>query len=174
MAAASSEWGDCIASDLLGFILHVYVCMYMCLPRNAPIFPNWSASSHTWRMLLLIVLQNRTLLIYLFTDPIHSCLFSLFFSFSFFVLRRTSDPGSPSRLLSALPELQCVPSCLSRECLSPFFPRRLASNCAYPRCSPLSAVDSIIFFVFFSITQKLSTHTKDSDPRPYSINSSNR
>ena len=42
-----------------------------------------------------------------------------------------------------------MPSFLSREELSIFFPRRLASNCTYPRCQALSAVDS-----FFALLQK--------------------
>ena len=46
---------------------------------------------------------------------------------------RNSDPGSHSRHSSLPPPspLRSVPSWLSLEELSSFFPRRLASNCAY-------------------------------------------
>ena len=39
-----------------------------------------------------------------------------------------------------------MPSFLSREDFSLFFPRRLASNCAYPRCQELLTIES--FFIF--------------------------
>ena len=44
------------------------------------------------------------------------------------------DPGPRSGPSSPLPTTAHVPPFLSREASSFFFPRRLASNCTYPRC----------------------------------------
>ena len=44
--------------------------------------------------------------------------------------------------------LRHVPSFLSREEFSIFFPRRLASNCTYPRCLALSTVDPFFLLHF--------------------------
>ena len=57
-----------------------------------------------------------------------------------------SDPGSHSRLLP-LPHCGSCLTFLSPGGFSPFFPRRLASNCAYPRYEPLSAADPSFFFL---------------------------
>ena len=46
---------------------------------------------------------------------------------------RKSDPESHSRLFCPPPYYGSCLAFLSREDLSSFFPRRLASNCAYPR-----------------------------------------
>ena len=46
---------------------------------------------------------------------------------------RNSDPGSHSRLFSPPTHYGSCLAFLSRENFSSFFPRRLASNCAYPR-----------------------------------------
>ena len=58
-----------------------------------------------------------------------------------------SDPGSHSRLFPPPTHYGSCLSFLSRVDFSSFFPRRLASNCAYPR-QALSAVDP--FFIFAS------------------------
>ena len=57
-----------------------------------------------------------------------------------------SDPGSHSRLLP-LPHCGSCLTFLSPGGFSPFFPRRLASNCAYQRYEPLSAADPSFFFL---------------------------
>ena len=46
---------------------------------------------------------------------------------------RNSDPGSHSRLFSPPTQNDSCLALLSREDFSSFFPRRLASDCAYPR-----------------------------------------
>ena len=51
--------------------------------------------------------------------------------------------------------LRHVPSYLSREEVSIFFPRRLASNCTYPRCWALSAVDPFFVFALLQIKSNL-------------------
>ena len=56
---------------------------------------------------------------------------------------RNSDPGSHSRLFSPPHYGPCLVF-LWREGFSLIFPRRLASNCAYPRWA-LSAVDLLFF-----------------------------
>ena len=50
-----------------------------------------------------------------------------------------------SRLFSALPATVRAFHFLTREDFSSFFPRRLPSNCAYPRYAP-SAIDPFSFF----------------------------
>ena len=57
---------------------------------------------------------------------------SNFFFIPFSLPSRSSAPGSLSRLFSPLPAT-CAPLFLSREDCSPFFPRRLASNCVVLR-----------------------------------------
>ena len=70
--------------------------------------------------------------------------FATFYS-SFSLPRRSSDRGSPVSKGSSSPSpLRYVPSFLSREGFSPFLPRQLASNCAYPRRKALSAVQPLI------------------------------
>ena len=50
--------------------------------------------------------------------------------------RRNSDPGSPSRLFSSSPTtVRAFKFYRAKKGFSPFFPRRLASNCACPRYS---------------------------------------
>ena len=49
--------------------------------------------------------------------------------------------------------LRYLPSFLSREQFSIFFPRRLASNCTYPRCKALSAVDPFCFLHVYKYNQ---------------------
>ena len=61
---------------------------------------------------------------------------------------RNSDPGSHSRPFSPPTHYGSCLAFLSREDFSSFFPRRLASNCAFPR-KALSAVDP--FFIFANI-----------------------
>ena len=78
--------------------------------------------------------EKRPPCLHFFFFPIRCTVSALFFCL---LPSRTSDPGSHtgSRLFSPLPTTGLVraflPS-LSREHLSPFFLRRLASNCAYP------------------------------------------
>ena len=74
----------------------------------------------------------------------HPCLFvrSFVFFVPFVILALLSSPSLPvvvqirGRIAGPPPPslLRYVPSVLSREYCSIFFPRRLASNCAYPRC----------------------------------------
>ena len=76
---------------------------------------------------------------------------------------RGSFPPSPLRFVSSI--------CIARRLrFSPFLPRRLASNCAYPR-SALSAVDPFVFF--FAYIFKISPR-RDSNARTNTINSSIR
>ena len=80
-----------------------------------------------------------------------------------------SSPGSHSRLFLPPPRYGSCLAFLSREESSFFFPRRLASNCAYPR-KALSAVDP--FFIFankFKISPR-----RDSNSRTSTSNSSIR
>ena len=73
---------------------------------------------------------------------------------------RNSDPESHSRLFS--PPTHCG-SCLAflkREDFSSFFPRRLASNCAYPRPRTLSAVDPFVFLQINSKSRHGGVQTK--------------
>ena len=60
---------------------------------------------------------------------------------------RNTDPGSHSRLFFPPPHYGSCLVFLSREDFSSFFPRRLASNRAYPRWA-LSAVIRWPFFIF--------------------------
>ena len=53
--------------------------------------------------------------------------------------------------------LRHVPSFLSREEVSIFFPRRLASNCTYSRCWALSAVGPFFFVAFLQIKSNIIT-----------------
>ena len=64
-----------------------------------------------------------------------------------------SDPGSHSGPSSSLPTSACA--FISRGESSIFFPRRLASNCTYPRCLALSAVIPF-FFAFLQIRSNKS------------------
>ena len=73
------------------------------------------------------------------STPVQGCFFLFFFPIPFIVFAlllslppsRNSDPGSHRRLFSPPPHCGSCLAFLSREKLS--FPRRLASNCAYPR-----------------------------------------
>ena len=56
---------------------------------------------------------------------------------------RNSDPGSNSKLFSPPTHYGSCLAFLSREDFSSFFPRRLASDCAYPRYA-LSVVDPFL------------------------------
>ena len=84
----------------------------------------------------------------------------LFFSIPFIILAPLSSPSLPvvtqiwGHIAGPPPSpLRYVPSFISREELSIFFPRRLASNCAYPRCyEALSAADPL--FAFLQIKPK--------------------
>ena len=72
----------------------------------------------------------------------HNIFFSFFFSTLFIVFAllvlhppsRGSDPGSHSRLFYPLPTTVCASRFYREKDSAVFFPRRLASNCAYPRC----------------------------------------
>ena len=76
---------------------------------------------------------------------------------------RNSDPGSHSRLFSPLTHYGSCLAFLSREDFSPFFPRRLASTCAYPRYA-LSAVDPYLFIFFFA-SKFIISPRRDSNSR---------
>ena len=65
---------------------------------------------------------------YIFSIPF--TIFALLFSLP---PSRNSDPGSHGRLFSPPTHGGSCLAFLSREDFSSFFPRRLASNCAYPR-----------------------------------------
>ena len=112
------------------------------------------------------VVYSHTRFLFFFYFPSH-LLCSPFYSLP---PSRNSDPGSRDRLF--FPPTHCG-SCLafsSREDFSSLFPRRLASNCAYPR-SALSAVDPFVFF--FAYIFKISPR-RDSNARTNTINSSIR
>ena len=64
-----------------------------------------------------------------------------------------SSPPSP---------LRCVPSFLKREEFSTFFPRRPASNCAYPRYRALSAVGVLREKTSYTSVQGLALSTSTS------------
>ena len=73
--------------------------------------------------------------------PLPVIMFALIFSLP---PSRNSHLGSHNRLFSPAPHCGSCLAFLSREDFSSFFPRRLASNCAYPR-QALSAVDPFLF-----------------------------
>ena len=80
--------------------------------------------------------------IYFYFFSIPFIIFALLLSLS---PSRNSDPGSHSRLFSPPAHYGSCIAFFSREDFSSFFPRRLTSNCAYPR-QALSAVDPVSFF----------------------------
>ena len=91
-------------------------------------------------------------------------LYTLFFSIPFIILAFLLSPSLAVVVVAQIrghiagppppSPLRYVPLFLSREEFSNLFPRRLASNCAYPRCKAFSAVDP--FFCIFSYTVKIS------------------
>ena len=91
------------------------------------------------------------------------------FPLSFSLPRRNSDPGSLSWLFP--PPLRYTPSVFSRED-SNYFPRRLASNCAYPRCYALSAVDSYEFFTVLQLHSKIQPARGIRTPEPSTVGGS--
>ena len=88
-----------------------------CIPGAPPIIPQ------QFLMLRLVDVFTFIFSCRLLSSPI-------FFSLP---LRRNSDPGLHSRLFSPPPHYDSCLVFLSREYYSSFFPRRLASKCAYPR-----------------------------------------
>ena len=112
-------------------------------------------------------INSWILRVYLF-----SCSSLLFIVFAHRLLSllptRNSDPGSHSRLFFPLPAT--VRTCLHfyREKISAFFfPRRLASNCAYPRFKALSTIrvrkrhpPGILnaLFIFFRVMGRRGLH----------------
>ena len=107
----------------------------------------------------------RTILRSIYIYPFH-LLPSSFFSLSLLVVAQIR--GHIQQALLPPSPLRFVPSILSREDFSSFFPRRLASNCAYPRQALSAVVPS-----FFAKKVKISPR-RGSNSRTNNIDSSIR
>ena len=113
-----------------------------CTEYNVPGNAAWRVDQKQYHAIVLDT-TSRT---YERQQPRNFFLFFFFLSFFlfhpiyiFFALlfslppSRNSDPGSHSRLFSPPPHCGSCLAFLSRADFSSFFPRRLASTCAYPR-----------------------------------------
>ena len=88
------------------------------------------------------------LFLFFFFFSIPFIIFALLFSLP--LINRNSDPGSHSRLFPPPTHYGSCFAFLSREDFSSFLPRRIPSNCAYPRY----ALPAVVPFIFFQIIPK--------------------
>ena len=148
-------------------ILKYLTCLCVSLSdRFASPWHRKTAGSSTWWFTLsaaCLELRWRPL------DPIYyictlRSLYALISPSPFLPPRRNSDPVTKQTLLSR-PHYDTRLHFISRERFGTFFPRRLASNCAYPRYEALSAVccwspENENFHMI-----QHSTKNRDSNPR---------
>ena len=129
---------------LAGYELHRSVCCLLVVPHVARLSRLCRGRPRQCSRRLP---AGRALFVFLV--KISNCLFVRFLFFCFFfsnpliifalvfslppINSRNSDPGSHSRLFSPPTQYGSCLAFLSRQDFSSFFPRRLASNCAYPR-----------------------------------------
>ena len=110
----------CLLYPYLLLALHI-VCGYVCAMSD-----HHAVATSTQRQQKALFTRMSAMI------PIPFMIFALLFLFPSYC-SRNSDPGSHSRLFSTPPHYGSCLAFLSREDFSSFFPRRLASNCAYPR-----------------------------------------
>ena len=128
------------ADFTLRFSIYAYADQY-----SSRRFSKVSTNAHKLR----ISCDVSSLYVLLF-PPSHLSSSPFFFSLP---ASRNSDPGSHSRPFSPPPHYGSCLAFLSREHFSSFFPRRPASNCAYPRWA-LSAVDPFFYIYILQVNSK--------------------